>query len=52
MILARTSAVVLAQTPELQGRIRATFYRLASGYASPDGLRIPISFKVGAGRRG
>jgi SAM-dependent methyltransferase len=50
--LARTSAVVLAQTPAMQERIRAVLDRLANGYASAEGLTIPIAFKVAAGQRG
>jgi SAM-dependent methyltransferase len=50
--LARTSAVVLAQTPAMQERIREAFHRLANGYASAEGLTIPIAFKVAAGQRG
>jgi SAM-dependent methyltransferase len=50
--LARTSAVVLAQTPAMQKRIREAFHRLANDYASAEGLTIPIAFKVAAGQRG
>jgi SAM-dependent methyltransferase len=49
--LARTSAVVLAQTPAMQERIHEAFCRLAHGYASAEGLTIPIAFKVAAGQR-
>jgi SAM-dependent methyltransferase len=49
--LARSSAVVLAQTPEIQARIRAAHARLASIYVQNSGLAIPISFKIAAGRR-
>jgi SAM-dependent methyltransferase len=48
--LVRTSAVVLAQTPETQKRIRAAYGHLASAYADNKELAIPISFKVAAGR--
>jgi hypothetical protein len=50
--LARTSAIVLAQTPAMQERIRQAFHRLAKGDASAEGLTIPIAFKVAAGQRG
>jgi SAM-dependent methyltransferase len=50
--LARTSAIVLAQTPAMQERIRQAFHRLAKGYASAEGLTIPIACKVAAGQRG
>jgi hypothetical protein len=50
--LARTSAVVFAQTPAMQERICQAFHRLANRYASAEGLTIPIAFKVAAGQRG
>ena len=50
--LARTSAVVISQTPEVQKRICTAFHRLAGAYASAEGLAVPISFKVAAGVRG
>jgi SAM-dependent methyltransferase len=49
--LARTSAMVLAQTPEMQKRIRAAYDRLAETYKDERGLAVPISFKVAAGQR-
>jgi SAM-dependent methyltransferase len=49
--LARTSAMVLAQTPEMQKRIRAAYDRLAETYTDERGLAVPISFKVAAGQR-
>lgn len=49
--LARTSAVVLAQTPNMQERIRSTYNRLAGEYMEEQGIAIPIAFKVAAGRR-
>ena len=49
--LARTSAVVLGQTPEMQRRIHEALDRLASRYGTREGLMIPISFKVAAGQR-
>jgi hypothetical protein len=49
--LARTSAVVLAQTPAMQEHIREAFHRLANGYASAEALTIPIAFKIAVGQR-
>ena len=49
--LARTSAVVLAQTPDMQQRIRSAHHRLAKAFADEQGLAVPIAFKVAAGRR-
>jgi len=49
--LARTAAVVLAQTPDMQRRIRSAYNRLAGEYMDDQGLAIPIAFKVAAGRR-
>jgi SAM-dependent methyltransferase len=49
--LARTAAVVMAQTPDMQQRIRAAYNRLAKDYADDKGLAVPISFKVAAGQR-
>lgn len=48
--LVRTSAVVTAQTPEIQKCIRAAYDHLASAYVDNKELAIPISFKVAAGR--
>jgi hypothetical protein len=48
--LARTSAVVTEQTPEIQKCIRAAYDHLASAYVDNKELAIPISFKVAAGR--
>lgn len=48
---ARTSAMVLAQTPEMQQRIRTVYERLARVYADDNGLAMPVSFKVASGQR-
>lgn len=49
---ARTSAMVLAQTPEMQQRIRAAYDRLAGKYVDEKGVEVPVAFKVAVGRRG
>ena len=49
--LARTSAVVLGQTVEMQRRIRACLERLATNYSTPEGLLIPVAFKIASGQR-
>ena len=48
---ARTSAMVLAQTPEMQQRIRAAYDRLAGMYVEASGVEVPMAFKVAAGTR-
>ena len=50
--LARTSALLRAQAPAMQQRIRATFERLANAYLTPAGLDLPMAFKVCSARRG
>jgi 2-polyprenyl-3-methyl-5-hydroxy-6-metoxy-1,4-benzoquinol methylase len=47
----RTRALVLAQTDDVQARIRAAFDRLVRPYATKDGLEIPVSVKLASGRR-
>ena len=49
--LARTSALVSAQTAELRQRIRATFERLANRYVTSAGLDLPMAFKMGRARK-
>jgi hypothetical protein len=49
--LARTSALLRAQTREVQQRIRTTFERLANAYLTPAGLDLPMAFKVCRARR-
>ena len=47
----RTRAAVLAHPEETQARIRAAFERLASPFAGPAGLELPVSVKVASGRK-
>ncbi|HET9443973.1 MAG TPA: hypothetical protein VFO65_11655, partial [Acidimicrobiales bacterium] len=49
----RTRAVILAQPPEVQARIRAAFDRLVAQYDSGPGrgLRLPVSVKVASARK-
>jgi SAM-dependent methyltransferase len=49
--MARTSAVIDAQTPEVRERIRAAFARRAGEYATARGLELPMAFKVCVGRK-
>jgi hypothetical protein len=47
----RTSALILRQPEETQQRIRAAFDRLVEPYEGGDGLELPVSVKLGAGRK-
>lgn len=47
----RTSALVRSQSPEVRRRIRANFDRLAADHATDDGLELPVSVKIGRGRK-
>ena len=47
----RVSAIVLAQPPETQARVRAAFDRLVREYESGGELELPVSVKLGSGRR-
>lgn len=49
--LVLTGAAIRHQDQETQDRIRAAFERGASVYKSDNGLKVPIAFKVGSGRR-
>jgi len=49
--MARSSALVNSQPPEIRERIRAAFIRHANKYRMSDGLALPMAFKVCAGRR-
>lgn len=48
--MARNSALINAQTPEIRERIRAAFIRHANQHLAADGLHLPMAFKVCAGR--
>jgi SAM-dependent methyltransferase len=48
----RLSALVLAQTADVQGRIRAVFKRLVRPYAASSGIELPVSVKLASGRKG
>ncbi len=50
--LARTAALLRAQTAEAQRRIRSAFDRLAAAYSSSRGLSLPMAFKIASGRKG
>ena len=47
----RMAALIRRQTAEIQDRIRTEFERLVAGYRVPDGLEIPVSVKLAAGRK-
>ncbi len=47
----RTAALVRAQPPAVQEQIRAAFDEVAERYRSDDGLELPISVKIGSGRK-
>jgi SAM-dependent methyltransferase len=49
--LARTAAIVLAQSDAMQQRIRSVFERLVSVYASDGGLAIPMAYKIATGQK-
>jgi SAM-dependent methyltransferase len=49
--LAVTGATVAGQDEATRARIRAALARRAEAYRTPDGLAVPISFKIGSGRR-
>jgi SAM-dependent methyltransferase len=49
--MARNSALINSQTPEVRDRIRAAFIRHADKHRTSDGLELPMAFKVCAGRR-
>jgi SAM-dependent methyltransferase len=46
----RMAALIRRQPVETQDRIRAEFDRLVAEYRAPDGLEIPVSVKLAAGR--
>ena len=47
----RTSAIVVAQPQETQARIRAAFDRIVAQYESGGRLELPVSVKLGSGRK-
>ena len=49
--LARASASIHGQPPEVQKNIRQVFDRLAGEYAVPGGFEIPVSVKIASGRK-
>ena len=46
-----TGAMIKSQDVATQGAIRAVFDRLIRGYATADGIALPVAFKVGSGRK-
>ncbi len=49
--LVLTGAAIRQQDKPTQDLIRTAFERCASIYKSPDGLRLPVAFKVGSGQQ-
>jgi SAM-dependent methyltransferase len=49
--LARTSALLAAQMPDVQRRIKSAFDVLVNAYRSPQGIDLPIAFKTASGRK-
>jgi SAM-dependent methyltransferase len=49
--MARNSALINAQTPEIREQVRAAFIRHANEHLTADGLHLPMAFKVCAGRK-
>ena len=47
----RTSIGIRRQPKEVQDRIRAAFERLVHAYAGHGGIKVPVAFKIGSGRR-
>jgi hypothetical protein len=47
----RTSALVLAQSTEMQGRVRDAFDRIVQQYNVAGGLEVPVSVKLASGLR-
>ena len=47
--MARNSALINAQKPDVRERIRAAFIRHANKHLTSDGLELPMAFKVCAG---
>jgi ubiquinone/menaquinone biosynthesis C-methylase UbiE len=47
----RTSIGIRRQPKEVQDRIRTAYERLVQAYAGPDGVKVPVAFKIGSGRR-
>jgi hypothetical protein len=47
----RTSAFILRQSKETQLRIRTAFDRWVTAYQAADGLLLPVSVKLAAGRK-
>lgn len=47
----RTSIGIRRQPQEVQDRIRAAFHRLVQAYVEHGGIKVPVAFKIGSGRR-
>lgn len=47
----RTSIGIRRQPKEVQDRIRTAFERLVRAYRGHGGIRVPVAFKIGSGRR-
>jgi SAM-dependent methyltransferase len=49
--LVRVSAIVLAQPPTVQRRIRSAFDRLIQPYRTPDAFIVPVAAQLASGRK-
>ena len=47
----RISALIMGQPEETRRRIREAFGRLVGEYGSGEGLELPVSVKLAAGRK-
>jgi SAM-dependent methyltransferase len=47
----RTSIGIRRQPKEVQARIRSAFKRLVQEYAGHGGIKVPVAFKIGSGRK-
>jgi hypothetical protein len=47
----RTSALIFAQTDEVQRQIRSAFDRIVQQYKVDEGLEVPVSVKLAFGRK-
>jgi hypothetical protein len=49
--MVRLAAMVRGQPEPIQDAIRVAFGRRAQPHVGPEGLRIPVSFKIASGTR-
>jgi hypothetical protein len=49
--MARLAFMIRGQPEPIQDAIRAAFERRVQPYVGPEGVRIPVSFKIASGTR-